>query len=328
MKPIRVFLLEEDKQGGPDALRSRLHERIDLQHGTGVPDDADYEILIAAFPTAELLAASPQLRALIIPWVGTPARTQKLLANYPTLAVHNNPYNSVATAETGLALLLSAAKFVVQADSRLRRGDWTLRYSKRPQLILRGRTVLILGYGRIGRLMAPVCRALGMEVIGVKRTVEAEGMADEYAEIHAIGDLSQLLPRADTLLITLPATAETEGLVGAAELAALKDDAIFVNIGRASVVDETALYHALLSGKLAAAGLDVWNRYPGNESERTTTMPSQYPIHEMENVVLSPHRGGWLGSEDESRMQMLAEMLNELAATGNLPNPVNPVLGY
>jgi len=328
MKSIRVFLIEEAKQGGPEALRKRLDARIHLAHGIEVPDSADYEILIGAFPSREFLQASPNLRALIIPYAGPPAKTQALLADFPMLAVHNTPYNSVATAETGLALMLGAAKFIAQADSKLRQGDWTIRYSDRPQLILQGRTALILGYGRIGQHMAPVCRALGMDVIGVRRAARPEDSQDEFAEVHSREQLDELLPRADVLLAALPGTPETNGIVGARQLALLKDDAIVVNVGRGSVIDETALYEALVSGKLAAAGLDAWYRYPESGSSRTATFPSQYPFHELENVVLSPHRGGWLGSEDESRMVMLADMLNQVAAGESLPNPVNVALGY
>ncbi|MBV7332440.1 hydroxyacid dehydrogenase [Chloroflexi bacterium TSY] len=328
MTNIKVFLLEEAKQGGPEALQKRLDPRIQLRYGKEVPAPADYEILIAAVPPREFLDASPNLQALIIPYAGPPAKTQALLVDYPSLAVHNTPYNYIATAETGLALLLASAKFLAKGDGRLRQGDWTLRYSRRPQLILHGRTALILGYGRIGQHMAPVCRALGMEVIGVRRTVPPNGPQDDVAKVYGIEQLMDLLPHTDVLLVALPWTPETEGVVGPQELAALKDGAIVVNIGRGSVIDETALYQALVSGKLSAAGLDVWYNYPRTEAERTSTWPSQYPFHELENVVLSPHRGGWLGSEDESRMVMLADMLNRLAAGEPLPNPVNIALGY
>ena len=328
MTKIKVFLIEEAKQGAPDLLKSRLDDRIQLRHGAEVPDAADYEILIGAFPSKEFLDASPNLRALIIPYAGPPAKTQTLLADYPDLAVHNAPYNSIATAETGLALLLGSAKFIAKGDSKLRQGDWTLRYSERPQLILHGKTALILGYGRIGQHMAPVCRALGMDVIGVRRAARPEDSQDEFAEVYPREQLHELLPRADVLLAALPGTPETNGIVDARELALLKDDAIVVNVGRGSVIDETALYEALVSGKLAAAGLDAWYQYPEAGTSRTATFPSQYPFHELENVVLSPHRGGWLGSEDDSRMIMLADMLNQVAAGNPLPNTVNIALGY
>ena len=325
---LKVFHYSEAKQGSPDALAARLTDGISLRYGDKVPDPADYEILIAASPTRELLEASPRLRALIIPFAGPPRPTQDLLRQYPHLAVHNTPYNAVPTAETALALMLASAKFIVKGDGELRRNDWTLRYSARPQLLLEGRTVLILGYGRIGRHVAPVCKALGMNVIGVKRTLRPEDRTDPSATVYETGELRALLPQAQVLLITLPETPETVGLIGQDELARLPRDAVLVNVGRGAVVDEGALYTALAEKKLAAAGLDVWYRYPKTEAERTTTAPSSFPFHELDNVILSPHRAGWLGAEDESRMVALAEMLNAVAAGEPLPNKVNINLGY
>lgn len=325
---LRVFHYSEAKQGSPDALVARLADGIELRYGDEVPDEANFDILIAAFPSRKLLEASPNLRALIIPFAGPPRPTQELLREFPHIAVHNTPYNAVPTAETALALMLASAKFIVKGDHDLRLNDWSLRYSERPQLVLQGRTVLILGYGRIGRHLAPVCKALGMNVLGVKRTLRLEDREDEVATVHEVGELHALLPRAQVLLITLPETPETVGLIGEKELALLPKDAVLVNVGRGAVVEEEVLYNALVEGKLAAAGLDVWYTYPRTENERTNTAPSQYPFHELENVVMSPHRAGWLGVEDESRMIALAEMLNRVAGGGGLPNRVDVTLGY
>ena len=325
---VRVFLYEEAKQGAPEVLQARLHPNVHFQHGKEPPTNADYEILIAAMPTQALLDASPNLQALIIPFSGPPQQTRDLLVHYPHITVHNTPYNYIATAETALALLLASAKFIAKGDINLRRGDWTLRYSERPQLLLHGKTILILGYGRIGRHVAPVCHALGMEIIGVRRSLAPEDHNDTFAQIYAIEQLHKVLPEANFLLTALPDTSETEGLLGAPELALLPTDAIVVNVGRGSVINEKALYHALVSGKLAAAGIDVWYNYPKSNAARTQTLPSQYPFHELKNVILSPHRAGWLGSDDDSRMIMLAEMVNEAAVGRPLPNRVNMALGY
>lgn len=232
------------------------------------------------------------------------------------------------TAETALALMLAAAKSVAQGDRNLRRGDWTLRYSERPQLLLQGRTVLILGYGRIGRHMAPVCKALGMKVIGVRRSLKPEDADDAYATVEAISVLPELLPNTDVLLIALPETPETKGLIGKGELERLPAHALLVNVGRGAVVDKAALYEALRDGTLAAAGIDVWYRYPKDEAARTNTLPSRYPFHELDNVTLSPHRAGWLGREDGSRMVYLADMLNAAARGDPLPNRIRLELGY
>jgi len=325
---VKVFYFSEAKQGSPEALRSRLVDNIELVYGEEVPEPADYDVLIAAFPPRELLEASSNLKALIIPFAGPPQPTQELLRDFPHVAVHNTPYNHVATAETALALLLASAKFIARSDRELRRGDWSLRYSEQPQLVLNGKTALILGYGRIGQHMAPICKALGMEVIGLRRTLRPEDERDKNATVLEVNQLNTVLPKADVLLIALPETPETRGLIDEAALKQLPNGAVLVNVGRGAVVDEAALYRSLVSGKLAAAGLDVWYRYPREEEKRTNTFPSQYPFHDLENVVLSPHKAGWLGREDDSRMVFLAQMLNAYAAGEALPNKVSLELGY
>lgn len=325
---MKVFYFSEAKQGSPEMLRSRLVDSTELVYSGEVPEPADYDVLIAAFPPRDLLEASPNLKALIIPFAGPPQPTQKLLRDFPHVSVHNTPYNHVATAETALALLLASAKFITRGDRELRRGDWSLRYSEQPQLVLNGKTALILGYGRIGQHMAPVCNALGMEVIGLRRTLRPEDERDKNATVLEVSQLSTVLPKADVLLIALPETSETIGLINGEALNQLPDGAVLVNVGRGAVVDEGALYQALVSRKLAAAGLDVWYRYPRDEKRRTNTLPSQYPFHDLENVVLSPHKAGWLGREDDSRMVFLTQMLNAYAAGDELPHKVSLKLGY
>ncbi|MEM7735013.1 MAG: 2-hydroxyacid dehydrogenase, partial [Deinococcota bacterium] len=299
---LNIFYYVEAIQGSLELLQTKLADNISFTYGRDLPSPASYDILIDAFPTHERLIASPNLKSVIIPFAGPPKPAQDVLREHPNISVHNAPYNYVPTAETALALMLGAAKFLVKGDQELRQGDWRLRYSERPQLLLQGRTVLILGYGRIGRHMAPVCKALGMDVLGVRRTLSDEDTQDPHAKVYAMTALAELLPRTDVLLIALPETPETTGMIGQAELAQLPENAVLVNVGRGAVVDETALYEALRDGKLAAAGLDVWYIYPRKEDARANTQPSQYPFHELDNVILSPHRAGWLGRDDDSRI--------------------------
>jgi len=136
--------------------------------------------------------------------------------------------------------------------------------------------------------------------------------------------LHSLLPAADVLIICLPATAETVGLVGEAELSLLPRQAVLVNVGRAQVVDEKALYNALSSNKLCAAGIDVWYNYPPDYDAASCTQPSGYNFAALKNVVMSPHRGGGVGTEDceRLRVQTIGEMLTIAAEDGlsHMPN--------
>ena len=195
-------------------------------------------------------------------------------------------------------------------------------------MILAGKTALLLGLGAIGSRVASVCHALGMEVHAVRRRTDRPH--PPHVEVHPSGALSDLLPCADALLVCLPLTPDTRGLIGAREFELLRPSAILVNVARGAIVDEAALYHALAGGRLAAAGIDVWYRYPPTPEERANTAPSGYPFHELDNVVMSPHRGGAFRTEEleERRMRDLATSLNAAARGESIPHLVDLAAGY
>jgi phosphoglycerate dehydrogenase-like enzyme len=167
-----------------------------------------------------------------------------------------------------------------------------------------------------------------MKVLAIRRNPETPLPAGLAADVFGSNRLHDLLPRADVLIVTLPLNASTRGLIGPRELALLPLHALLVNIGRGDVVDEGALYEALHSRRLAGAGIDVWYRYPENEDDRAATFPSNYPLHELDNVVMSPHRGGAVIEREGQRMRALAELLNAAARGEPIPNKVDLELGY
>lgn len=311
-------------------LQDKLASQVHLSLGEPVPPDT--EILIAGRPRREHLEATQNLQALVIPWAGLPSKTRELLADFPQVAVHNLHHNAGPVAELALALLLAAAKFVLPMDRSLRGSDWTPRYRPSPALLLEGKTALILGYGAIGWRVAHLCRGLGMDVLAIRRQSNVRGVdptsLEPAEEIYPPSALTNLLPRADALIICLPHTPETDGLIGGAELALLPPTAVLVNIGRGPIVEERALYEALRDGRLYAAGLDVWYNYPADEDSRTVTPPANYPFHELDNVVMSPHRGGATRETNWLRMSHLAALLNTAAAGEKIPNRVDIQAGY
>jgi phosphoglycerate dehydrogenase-like enzyme len=329
--PVHLLQLPYTQETIAD-LRSRLHPDVHLTAGLELPSPAAFRILVAGRPERDHLLASPHLEALVVPWAGIPDATRDLIRQFPHIALHNLHHNALPVAEQAIALLLAACKFVVPMDRALRAGDWTPRYRPNPSLLLQGRTALVLGYGAIGRQVARLCRGLGMEVVAVRRRATA-GEAPEVDEadgvrLAGISQLHDLLPRATAVLVCLPFTPETEGLVGAAELALLPPQAVLVNVGRGPIVDEAALYHALRDGRLYAAGLDVWYNYPPDEAGRSHTPPSRYPFYELDNVVMSPHRAGGSTETERLRVIHLAEMLNAAARGDPLPNRVDVQAGY
>lgn len=330
---LKVHILDQSETPDPRRLaelRALLDADVEVSAGAELPSPAVFDVLVAGRPDRGHLLASPNLRMLIIPFAGAPEPTRDLLAEFPQVALHNLHHNSAQTAEMALALLLAAARLIIPADAALRRGDWTPRHSLPRTTILHGQTALVLGYGAIGQHVARVCQALGMQVLAVRRQPTAPLPPDRTATVFGGEALASLLPQAGALIVTLPLTEETRGLIGAAELALLPQGALLVNVGRGPVVDEAALYQALRSGHLGAAGLDVWYRYPQNEEERSHTLPSAYPFHELDNVVLSPHCGGGLGTDytERERMRHLAQLLNAAARGEPVPNRVDLALGY
>jgi phosphoglycerate dehydrogenase-like enzyme len=324
---LRVHLLSPPDPESLALLHELLDPGVELTTGAELPEPAAYEVLVAGRPQRRHVTASPQLRVVIIPWAGLPEETRVLLEAFPGLAVHNLHYNTTPVAEMAFALLLAAAKRIVPMDRALRRHDWTPRYAPVPSALLEGKTALILGYGSIGQRVARLCKAAGMHVIGIRRDLQAPS-AEPAHELYPPEDLRRLLPRANALLICLPHTPETDGLIGAPELALLPPDALLVNIGRGPIVEQAALYHALRDGRLYGAGLDVWYNYPPDASARPHTPPADYPFHELDNVVLSPHRAGAMFEKEKERMRHLARLLNAAARGEPMPNRVDLERGY
>ena len=322
-----VHILRPPDEGPLAHLHAQLHLSIQLSQGSELPSDGKVDILVAGRPKREQLAACPDLQALIIPYAGVPKETCDLMKEFPHISVHNLHYNAAATAEVALALLLAAAKYLLPIDRAFRAHDWTPRYEPNPAFLLENKSVLVLGYGAIGKRVARACLGLGMRVKALRRNFNgSESNSD--VEVHPSHELHHLLPETEVLIICLPLTSETEGLIDEHALDLLPERAILVNVARGPIVNESALFQALGDGKLYAAGLDVWYKYPEDETTRSSTAPSQYPFHELDNVVMSPHRAGGAIDLEFNRMEALAELLNAVARDEPMPNRVDITLGY
>jgi phosphoglycerate dehydrogenase-like enzyme len=182
-------------------------------------------------------------------------------------------------AEHVLAMTLALAKRLPQNHAALAHGIFDQRTPNRE---LHGAVVAILGYGGIGRASAKLFRALGARIHAVTRS----GRVDEPVErVAALDQLGEILSAADVLIISLPLTSETRGLIGQRELALMKPDAILVNVARADIVDEGALYGRLKGMPTFSAGLDVWWQEPG----RRDAFVTRHPFFDLPNVIGSPH---------------------------------------
>jgi phosphoglycerate dehydrogenase-like enzyme len=305
-----------------DYLRSLVAADVRITSGDDVPSDT--YILIEGRPSREKLTSCPDLRAVVIPFAGLPVETRQLMADFPQISAHNLHHNAPMTAEMAVTLLMTAAKNIVPYDREFRKNDWTARYEGNASIILDGKTALILGYGAIGQHVGAVCRALGMKTIGIRR------QASDDPDVYSPDALHDLLPRADALIICLPGTPHTEGMIGEKEISLLPKGAIIVNIGRGPIIDGEALYNALKSGHLHGAGSDVWYNYPTDKESRSDTPPADYPFGELDNMVMSPHRGGGGGAHEVEmrRMKSLSELINAATNGHEIPNRIDLENGY
>ena len=193
-----------------------------------------------------------------------------------------------------------------------------LRYFTRDARSLQGKTVLVLGWGAVGKCVGAACKGFGMEVVGVRRTADGEA--------RGVDELHELLPNADFFVVALPLTEETEGLVGEEEIRLLPKHAVVVNVGRGKVIDEKALFEALKEGRIDSAGLDVWYLYPKNRDDRTP--PSQYPFGSLPNVVMTPHVAGGTQDTERARMTALAQLIKDIIGGDEDKNLVSVERGY
>ncbi|TVQ55172.1 MAG: hydroxyacid dehydrogenase [Phycisphaerales bacterium] len=333
MPELHVFIPRAPREAFRSTLTKCLSGRVRMYYDDDRP--ASFDILVDGRPREDDLTASAALRAVIIPFAGVPVTTRELLPRCPHLSFHNLHHNAAPTAEMAIGLLLSAAKRIVPSDRALRQGDWRLRYADDDTPLLEGKTAVILGYGAIGQRLARFCAAMGMRVEAVKRQAMKSGRQDDVL-VHPPTALDEVLRRADVLLLALPHTSETDGLLNEARLDLLPKGCLLVNIARGAIIDERALFERLRDGHLGAAGLDVWWRYPlaesedpeAVESERRSTPPSRFPFQGLSNVVLSPHRAGHGALTERLRAQHLADLLNAAAAGRDLPNRIDPEAGY
>lgn len=301
----------------PDGLEVRFLAPAEAEEQRDWP-----EVLVAGNPNAALLDGS-QLKRVVVPWAGIASGLREGAAARPQLRVHNSHYNGAMVAQHALALLLACSNRIVSADRAMRRGDWGSDVDEAHLGVqLSGKVALLLGYGSIGTALEPLLEALGMEVRAYRRRKEPGAGIRQYGE----GELTAALKEADAVLVSLPNTPATTGLLGAAELALLKPSAVIVNVGRGPVIDERALYEALAEGRLLGAGIDVWYQYP-QDGVRTGVFPSAYPFQELSNVVMSPHRGN---DVREWPLAAAKDVLQTLAAftRGEERNLVDVASGY
>jgi phosphoglycerate dehydrogenase-like enzyme len=201
---------------------------------------------------------------------------------------------------------------IAEADRDLRQGRWTY-WAGAPERVhgeLAGKTVGLLGYGHIGKAIATRAKAFEMSVIVANRSaVAASGLVDHA---YSLEELPAFFSAADAYVVSLPLTPETTGLVGHEAFAAMRPDAVIINVGRGPTVDEQALFDALEHRRIGGAIIDTWYRYPSGEVQ--VTSPGRLPFERLQNVVMTPHMSGWTKGTIRRRQEVIAENIRRRTA--------------
>ena len=251
----------------------------------------------------EVLPLAPKLRFVQSISAGTDQYDQAAFRARGIRLASAAGANANAVAEHAIAMILSIERHIVSGRDHQVKSYWRPMLSDiaTREAELTGRTIVIVGLGRIGGRLARFAKAFDMRVIGVKRDPSTGGEGADH--VVATADLQRVLPEADVLVLACPLTPETENMINAKALDLMKPSALLVNVARGRVVDEDALIATLKSGKLRAAALDVTREEP---------LPASSPLWTMPNVLITPHTAGETQAYEDNVIDILIENLDRL----------------
>ena len=306
ISPKGVELLQE---GG----RLLVDVKIGLKESELVSIVADYSAIVVRSQTkitAKVIEAAKKLKAVGRAGVGVDNVDVEAATRRGIIVMNTPGGNTVSTAEHAFSLLVSIARNIPQAHASVKAAKWDRKNFEGVEL--HGKTIGILGMGRIGTEIARRAIAFGMRPLAYDPYLSPTRARSLQVELFE--DLDDVLSRADFVTLHMPLTTETKHLIDAKRLAKMKRGARIINCARGGLIDETALADALRSGHIAAAALDVFETEPP---------PSEFPLRNLENVVFTPHLGASTTEAQESVGIEIAEAMRALLLEGVIRNAVN-----
>ena len=282
-----------------------------------VPRLSDIDMLVSMGFTARVAEHAPRLRLMQVPGAGIDR--VDLGAIRPGTHLANAYGHEAGIAEYIIGGMISLTRSFGRLDAELRQGIWESQWAvgaAAPPLWpeLAGKTLGILGFGHIGQAVARRAAAFDMHVCAVRR----EAQTDIPSGVSFVGGperLDEVLRLSDYLVVTLSRSSATPYLIDGQRLRLMKPTAVLINVARAEIFDEVALYDALSSGRIAGAALDVWYRYP---TSAEPALPAALPFQSLGNVLMTPHVSGWTEGMLTARASLIADNI-EWTARGEPP---------
>jgi len=308
-----------------------VQARLSIPSAVAAGDEAeilkhlrDADVLVSMGFTRAMAEAAPGLKLVQVPGAGLDRIERSALKPGTHLA---NAYgHDAGIAEYVMGAMIALSRSFARLDEKMREGVWDSQWAigaQAPPLWpeLAGKTLGILGFGHIGEALAKRARAFGMRVCAIRR--QAQEPPEGLDFIGGLERLDEVLGTTDHLAITLSLSPQTRGLLDAAKLALIKPGAFLINVARAEIVDEGALYEALKSGRLGGAALDVWYRYPQAPGPGPAA-PATREFRSLSNIIMTPHISGWTEGMIEARTRLIVDNI-ERVARGEPPlNLVTP----
>lgn len=294
--------------GGSSAEALRAINGAEIYFGLGLPR----ELLLAGL-------AGGRLRWIHTGTAGVASLLHDELFHNSIVLTNSAGIHAVPIAETVIGMMLHFARGLDYAARAQQCAEWRSDVYERTDSGIRelsGATLGIVGYGGIGREVARRARALDMHVAAIRRTPAQDDVAEIVTGDDALG---QLLEMSDVIVLSVPATPQTRGLIGRSELSRFRRGAVLINVARGSVVDEVALLDALRSGQLRGAGLDVFEKEP---------LPADSPFWNLPNVLITPHVSATSPRFWEREADLILANVQRYLDGQDMINVVNPAAGY
>lgn len=272
------------------------------------------DIVVGWRPTQEFLNAAVNMRLFINPGAGVQHHLEPFreLTKKRRIVLVNGHGNSYFTAQHAVALLLSLMNKVIPHHNWMREGKWRQGDEEASSIPLRYRKIGLLGYGAVNRKVHQFLSGFNVNFSILKRSWTGNEELPTDAYQYDSSQLNEFLQEVDTLFVAVPQTSETLGLLQFNHLARLGKDGLLVNMARGVVINEEGLYKALSEKAIAGAAIDVWYEYRPEPDEDGQKFPYSHPFHELDNIVLSPHRGASPFSDLE-RWQEVVENIERFA---------------
>ncbi|MFW9850776.1 MAG: 2-hydroxyacid dehydrogenase [Candidatus Thorarchaeota archaeon] len=289
---------------------------------------ADADIVASGRVPNEYIRGAKSLKMIQAFGAGIDKIDREAVLERGDIIVCNDHTNAEEVAEYAIMLLLATAKRILHSDSNIRQGDWKYAWGgPLPNIQIRGKTCLIIGLGNIGLEIAKRMKGFNVQLYAATRSGEVKfpGIVDR---VICVEDIPEVLPEVDFVILSLPLTEKSQNLVDSKFLKAMKSTSLLINISRGQIVDEEALFHALKENEIGGAGIDVWWDYPAQWGGSGKMPSEKYPFHELDNVVLSPHRAAYSAEIMRGQMIFVGENILRFIRGEKIENQVDMNLGY